>query len=137
MLLRAYRDGAAPFLPGGWLPTGDAGTVDVEGLLRVHGRISETINTGGEKVWPETVEGVLALHPQVAEVAVSGRPDDEWGERVVAYVVAADPASPPRLQELRESVSGQLAPWAAPRELVLVDALPRMPSGKLARRLLP
>src|SRR5579862_6454783 len=86
MLLRGYREGGDPFLPGGWLPTGDAGTIDEDGLLIVHGRISETINTGGEKVWPETVERVLALHPLIAEVAVAGRPDEEWGQRVVAYV---------------------------------------------------
>lgn len=135
-LFRSYRDGSNPFLPGGWLPTGDAGTIDDDGRLHVAGRISDTINTGGEKVWPESVEKVLVVHPLIAEVAVTARPDVEWGQRVVAFVVPADPAVPPDLSELRERVAEQLAPWAAPRELVLVDALPRTPSGKLARRLL-
>jgi acyl-CoA synthetase (AMP-forming)/AMP-acid ligase II len=61
------------------------------------------------------------------------RPDPEWGERVVAWVVPADPAAPPTLAALRELVSGRLAPWAAPRQLVVVSALPRTASGKVAR----
>lgn len=136
-LLRAYRDGTDPKLPGGWLPTGDAGTVDAEGRLHVSGRIEETINTGGEKVWPATVEQVIAKHPLVAEVAVCGRPDAEWGERVVAFVVAVDRSEPVGLDELRSWVTRQLPGWAAPRELVPMDALPRTASGKVARRMLP
>jgi O-succinylbenzoic acid--CoA ligase len=136
MLLRAYRDGSDPLGPGGWLPTGDAGTIDEQGLLLVAGRIADTINTGGEKVWPESVEKVLSGHRLIAEVLVGSRPDPEWGQRVVAFVVPADPAMPPLLDELRERVTERLAPWAAPRELVIMDALPRTASGKLARRLL-
>ena len=101
MLLRAYRDGSDPKLPGGWLPTGDAGTISPDGRLHVYGRIAETINTGGEKVWPASIERVLAAHPKVAEVAVCGRPDPEWGERVVAFVVPADRSDPVGLDELR------------------------------------
>ncbi len=137
MLFRAYRDGSDPKLPGGWMPTGDAGRIDNEGRLQVSGRIEETINTGGEKVWPTAVEQALATHPKVAEVAGRGRPDPEWGERVVAFVVLADRSEPVGLDELRSRVAEQLPVWAAPRELVLLDALPRTPSGKIARRLLP
>ncbi len=136
MLFRAYRDGSDPFLKGGWLPTGDAGWIDGEGHLMVSGRIAETINTGGEKVWPASVEQAIATHPKVAEVAVCGRPDPEWGERVVAFVVLADRSDPVGLEELRSHVAEQLPAWAAPRELVLVEALPRTPSGKIVRRLL-
>ncbi len=136
MLFRAYRDGSDPFLKGGWLPTGDAGWIDGEGHLMVSGRIAETINTGGEKVWPASVEQAIATHPKVTEVAVCGRPDPEWGERVVAFVVLADRSDPVGLEELRSHVAEQLPAWAAPRELVLVEALPRTPSGKIVRRLL-
>ena len=131
--MRSYRDGTDPRLPGGWLPTGDAGSLDEKGSLSVRGRIAEVIVTGGENVWPSAVESVLARHPGVAEVAVWKRPDPEWGHRVVAWVVPADPSEPPRLASLRAAVSEQLAPWAAPKELVVVATLPRTSSGKLQR----
>ena len=137
MLLRAYRDGTDPKVPGpdgggGWFPTGDAGRIE-EGCLTVHGRLAEVITTGGEKVWPGPVERAIGTLPSVAEVAVWKRPDDEWGERVVAWVVPADPATPPALPALVETVRETLAPWAAPKELVLCDRLPRTPSGKVLR----
>jgi O-succinylbenzoic acid--CoA ligase len=103
----------------------------------VSGRISDTINTGGEKVWPAEVERVMSSHPNVAEVAVCGRPDPEWGERVVAFVVWADRSDPVGLDELRAWVAEQLPRWAAPRELVPMGALPRTASGKIARLKLP
>ena len=134
MLLRGYRDGSDPRLAGGWLPTGDAGRLGPDGALTVFGRMAEVIVTGGEKVWPAPVEEALATSPAVAEVAVWKRFDPEWGERVVAWVVPADRASPPTLEELREVVAAGLPPWAAPRQLVVVDALPRTASGKVARR---
>jgi O-succinylbenzoic acid--CoA ligase len=133
MLMRAYRDGTDPRLPGGWLPTGDAGSLDDHGTLSVFGRTAEVVVTGAEKVWPSTVESVLARHPGVAEVAVWRRPDPEWGHRVVAWVVPADPTTPPTLASLRAAVAGQLAAWAAPKELVVVATLPRTSSGKLQR----
>ena len=76
---------------------------------------------------------VLAACPGVAEVAVVGRPDPEWGQRVVALVVPADPADPPPLDALRDAVKAELPAYAAPRELELVAALPRTPLGKVAR----
>ncbi len=133
MLLRSYRDGTDPKLPGGWLPTGDSGSLDAAGRLTVHGRMAEVIVTGAEKVWPAAVEHALARHPQVAEVAVWKRPDPEWGERVVAWVVPLDAGQPPRLDSLRALVRTTVSPWAAPKELVLIDTLPRTPSGKVRR----
>jgi O-succinylbenzoic acid--CoA ligase len=133
MLLRCYRDGYVPMNAEGWLPTGDAGHVDGDGLLHVDGRLSEMIITGGENVWPVAVEEVLRRHPAIAEVAVCGRPDPEWGEVVVACVVPTDPAAPPALADLRALVRQELAPYAAPREVVVVDALPRTSIGKLRR----
>jgi O-succinylbenzoic acid--CoA ligase len=137
MLLRAYRDGHDPRTPDGWLPTGDAGELDDRGRLVVHGRRGDVVNTGGEKVWPTAVERVLQGHPAVAEVAVVGRPDPEWGQIVVAVVVPADPASPPALDTLRDHVRAQLPAYAAPRRLELVRSLPRTLLGKLDRRRLP
>lgn len=134
MLLRAYRDGADPKSSDGWYPTGDAGEWDeTSRRLRVHGRIGDVIVTGGEKVWPAAVERVLAPCPGVAEVAVVGRPDPEWGQRVVALVVPADAADPPSLDALRDAAKVDLAAYAAPRELRIVDALPRTALGKVAR----
>ena len=91
------------------------------------------IVSGGENVWPTTVEAVLARHPAVQEAAVVGRADEEWGHRVVALVVPADPARPPTLEALRAAVREELPAAAAPAELELVDRLPRSALGKLLR----
>ncbi|HVE94584.1 MAG TPA: AMP-binding protein [Acidimicrobiales bacterium] len=133
MLLRCYRDGADPKDSEGWFATGDAGTITPDGRLKVTGRIGDVINTGGEKVWPAAVERVLIAAPGVAEVAVAKRADPDWGERVVAFVVPADSRNPPTLEALRSLVRDQLPAYAAPRELVLVDRLPRTTSGKVRR----
>ena len=133
MLLRAYRDGTDP-RRGGWLPTGDAGGLGDDGRLLVHGRLGDLVVSGGENVWPEQVEAVLRRHDNVAEVGVGGVADPEWGERVAAYVVPARPGSAPSLEELRELALDALGPWAAPRELVVVAALPRTAIGKLRRQ---
>lgn len=137
MLARRYRDGGATVDTDGWLRTGDAATIDHVGLLHVVGRMGDVIVTGGEKVWPDPVEAVLRGVGGVAEAAVAGRPDPEWGSAVVAWVVPDDPADPPSLEALRAAVKEALAPWAAPRRLVLVDALPRTALGKVRRRDLP
>ncbi len=136
MLLRSYRDGTDPRGAGGWFATGDAGSVDADGTVQVRGRLAEVIVTGGEKVWPAPVEDVLGRHPGVAEVGVAGRPDPEWGQRVVAWVVPADPASPPDLGELRTWAKQWLPAYAAPRQLVVVEHLARTALGKLRRDLL-
>jgi O-succinylbenzoic acid--CoA ligase len=137
MLLRCYRDGSDPRRADGWFPTGDAGAWDeAAGRLRVFGRRDDVIVTGGENVWPVAVERALATDARVREVAVVGRPDPEWGQRVTALVVPADPADPPTLDELRDAAKRELPAYAAPRELVLVAELPRTGMGKLLRRAL-
>jgi O-succinylbenzoic acid--CoA ligase len=134
MLLRAYRDGLDPKDADGWLRTGDLGGWDsATGRLVVHGRAGDLIITGGENVWPDPVEAVLAAVPGVAEVAIIGRPDAQWGQRVVAVVAPTDRSAPPSLDELRAAVKEQLGAWAAPRELQVVDALPRTALGKVRR----
>lgn len=133
MLLRAYRDGSSPLDGQGWLPTGDLGSFDSGGRLVVAGRKSDLIISGGENVWPGPVEDAIRTHPAVADVAVAGRADPEWGEVVVAWVVPADPTEPPTLADLRSLVAERVAPFAAPRRLVLVDSLPRTSIGKVRR----
>ncbi|NLV54686.1 MAG: AMP-binding protein [Acidimicrobiales bacterium] len=135
---RGYRrsDGGVDRLPGrdGWYATGDAGSVAADGTVTVHGRLDDVIVTGGEKVWPDAVEAVLRRDPAVAEVAVAGRPDAEWGERVEAWVVPAPGAAAPGLDALRDRVRAELPAWCAPRAVQVVDALPRTPLGKVRRR---
>jgi O-succinylbenzoic acid--CoA ligase len=141
MVMRGYAGDpaatAAALDPDGWLATGDRGEFRADGRLRVTGRLGDLVITGGVNVVPDEVEAVLAEHPGVADVGVAGRPDPEWGELVVAWVVPADPADPPELAALRAFAAERLAPAKAPRALVLVDALPRNGGGKLLRRLLP
>jgi len=140
MLFRGYRGDpvrTAAALRGGWLRTGDLGRLDPGSRLVVLGRRDDLIVTGGVNVHPVEVEAVLAAHPAVAAVGVRGLPDPRWGQRVAAYVVPRDPAAPPTLAELRAFALERLAAAKAPHELVLVPSLPRGPSGKLLRRLLP
>ncbi len=146
MLLRCYRDGSDGRVVGpdgerSWFATGDAGRLDAGGVLTVSGRLDDVIVTGGEKVWPDLVERIVIAHPGVSDVAVWKRADPEWGERVVAWVV---PTVVRRSleqframsSEVRAMVSEQLAPWAAPKDFVLVEELPRTPAGKVRRRML-
>lgn len=133
MALRAYRDGTDPKLPDGWFPTGDLGVLR-DGQLDVHGRRSELIITGGENVWPTAVERALSTHPELQDVAVVGRPDPDWGQRVVAVVVPTDLGAPPSLDALRDWAKQTLPAYAAPSSLVVVASLPRTTSGKVRRR---
>ncbi|WP_421119459.1 class I adenylate-forming enzyme family protein [Aquihabitans daechungensis] len=118
----------------GWLATGDLGSWGSDGRLTVEGRADDLIVTGGENVWPGPVEDVLRTHPGVADVAVVGEPDPEWGQRVVALVVPATPTDAPSLEDLRQHVKAQLPAYAAPRELRLTDAIERTSLGKVVRR---
>lgn len=123
----AFRAGAAN---GREFRTDDLGVITAGGLLQVLGRADDVLITGGVKVAPAEVEQVLSAHPAVRECVVLGRPDATWGQQVTAVVVAADPARPPVLAELRSAVLRTLPPAAAPRALVVVDALPLRGPGK-------
>ncbi|MBA3363078.1 MAG: class I adenylate-forming enzyme family protein [Actinomycetota bacterium] len=126
----------AAFTTDGWLRTGDLGSIDDGGRLAIHGRADHVIRTGAEKVWPEEVERVLARHPKVADVAVIGRPDPEWGSRVSAFVVPRAIDDPPSLDELRVLGAEHLARFKLPRELSLVPGIPRTRTGKVRRHIL-
>ena len=112
-------------------PETAVGSTPTEGWRSPAGS-ADVITTGAEKVWPDTVERILMAHPGVAEVAVWKRADPEWGERVVAWVVPTDDG--PFARSAPGMVTETLAPWAAPKELVIVDDLPRTAAGKVRRR---
>lgn len=142
-VMRSYRGDddatAAAFTADGRFRTGDIGGWDAagDGRLRVVDRKRDLVITGGVNVSPSEVERVLAEHPLVADVAVAGQPDPEWGERVVAYVVPADPATgPPRLDDLRDFARARLSPPKLPREVVAIETVPRSAGGKVLRRVL-
>ncbi len=119
---------------GGWLHTGDLGRIDGDGYLYPTGRLSDTINRGGEKFGPSEVADVLRTHPAVADVGVAGVPDPEMGERVGVAAVARAGVEPPSDLELREWCRSRLAPFKLPEVIVWVDALPYNELGKLTRR---
>lgn len=124
----------ASLAPDGWLHTGDLGSLDEHGHLRVTGRIADTIVSGGENVAPAEVEAVLESHPSIAEAAVLGRVDPEWGEAVSAIVVVR-PGADVAAETLREHCSARLARYKVPKRIEFTEApLPRTRSGKLLRR---
>ena len=117
----------------GWLRTGDAGIMDEDGYLYIQDRIKDMIITGGENVYPAEVESAVYGHPDIADVAVIGVPDDKWGEAVKAVVVRRPGA------ELDEAgviawTRGKIAGFKCPKTVDFIDALPRNPSGKILRR---
>ena len=134
MIMSHYRNSAtnSPVDTDGWLHTNDAGRID-SGLLHVDGRRGEMIITGGENVWPDAVERVLVQHPLVIECAVAGVEDDEWGQRVVAWIVTSGERAP-TLDEIRDHIGQYLPRYCAPRHLVVVASLPRTSLDKVLRR---
>jgi malonyl-CoA/methylmalonyl-CoA synthetase len=126
-LCRGYW-GRRDFATDDWFATGDLVSLADDGYVSIRGRRTELIITGGHNVYPAEVEAVLARHPGVVEIAVVGLPSAEWGETVVAYVVGD-----PDLVSLRELAAAELAPFKCPREVRLIDALPRNALGKVVR----
>jgi o-succinylbenzoate---CoA ligase len=139
VLFSGYRlrpDLTAPVRDGDWFVTSDLGAISPSGALVLRGRADDVINTGGEKVLAADVETVLGSCAGVREAAVIGVADPEWGERVTAVVVPADPAAPPRLDALRAHVRERMPACAAPGALVLAAEIPMLPSGKPDREAL-
>ncbi|MER8197361.1 acyl-CoA synthetase [Streptomyces microflavus] len=126
---------AAAHTEDGWFRTGDVGTVDEDGYVTIVGRkATDLIKSGGYKIGAGEIENILLAHPGVREAAVTGEADPDLGERVVAWVVAADPGSPPPAEELADHVAAQLAPHKRPRTVHYLDALPRNDLGKIMKR---
>jgi len=121
-------------LRGGWLHTGDVGSFDADGYLTLRDRSKDLIISGGMNIYPREVEEVLLRHPGVGAVSVVGRPDPEWGEAVVAFVVAADARTPPATDELDRTCLDNIARFKRPKEYRFVDALPTNNYGKVLKR---
>jgi acyl-CoA synthetase (AMP-forming)/AMP-acid ligase II len=120
----------------GWLHTGDLGSLDGDGYLRLRGRANDRIVRGGENVEPLEVEHVVQSHPGVDEAVVIGIPDRRWGEVVAAFVVVDPAVEPPSVDELRDFARQRLAGFKVPTEWHFVEAIPRTESGKVLRRVL-
>jgi long-chain acyl-CoA synthetase len=127
------QETATALTPDGWLRTGDGGYLDDDGYLFLTDRIKDMIVSGGENVYPAEVEEVLSNHPDVAEVAVIGVPDERWGETVKALIVARR-GHTPTAGELVAFARERLAGYKLPRSIELVDDLPRTPTGKVLKR---
>ena len=121
-------------LRGGWLHTGDVGSFDADGYLTLRDRSKDLIISGGMNIYPREVEEVLLRHPGVGAVSVVGRPDPEWGEAVVAFVVAADARTPPATDELDRTCLDNVARFKRPKEYRFVEALPTNNYGKVLKR---
>jgi O-succinylbenzoic acid--CoA ligase len=133
-LFSSYRDAPRPSVSGpdgatDWFPTGDAGEIN-DGKLSIQGRIGFVINTGGEKLWPEDLEAVLMSLDAINDVAVTGVEDPEWGQRVVALVVS----NGQKIDDAITSIASErIGPWAKPKEIRYVAAIPRTTNGKIRR----
>ncbi|MFD6952417.1 acyl-CoA synthetase [Nocardiopsis sp. TSRI0078] len=136
MLFDGYTNGRSRRVAGGLMETGDRGRVDADGLLHVAGRDDDMIVSGGENVFPRPVEEAIVTLPEVREVVVAGVPDEEFGQRFAAFVVpregeAVDP------DRVRAHVRDVLGRFSVPRDVVVLDGLPRNATGKVVKHLLP
>ncbi|MGK3943868.1 acyl-CoA synthetase [Streptomyces caeruleatus] len=128
---------AAAFTADGWFRTGDMAVRDADGYVRIVGRkATDLIKSGGYKIGAGEIENALLEHPGVREAAVTGEPDPDLGERIVAWIVPADAQSPPSLEELADHVARRLAPHKRPRVVHHIDSLPRNDMGKIMKRAL-
>ncbi|MFI2640003.1 acyl-CoA synthetase [Streptomyces sp. NPDC018610] len=129
---------ASAFTADGFFRTGDMAVRDADGSVRIVGRkATDLIKSGGYKIGAGEIENALLEHPGVREAAVTGEPDADLGERIIAWIVPADPQSPPGAEELADHVARRLAPHKRPRAVRLLGALPRNDMGKIMKRALP
>jgi fatty-acyl-CoA synthase len=131
-LFDGYTSGSTKDFHEGFMASGDIGYLDENGRLFVVGRDDEMIVSGGENVYPIEVEKTLAAHPDVSEAAVLGVDDEKYGQRLAAFVVPVDGSSP-TVDELKEHVRGNLANYKVPRDILVLDELPRGGTGKVLR----
>ena len=116
----------------GWFHTGDQGTMDAEGYIRITGRLKEIINRGGEKISPREVDEVLMDHPAVAQVVTFAMPHEKLGEDVAAAIVLREGQQASE-REIRDFCAGRLADFKVPRKLVFLEEIPKGATGKLQR----
>jgi long-chain acyl-CoA synthetase len=121
------------FWENGWFRTGDVGRFDENGYLYIVDRIKDMIITGGENVYSTEVEEALYTHPGVQECAVVGLPDQEWGERVAAYIIPRA-ASQIDLNEMKTYLKSRISAFKVPKDLIIVEDFPRSPAGKILKR---
>jgi long-chain acyl-CoA synthetase len=138
MVMKGYyqlpQETAAALTADGFFKTGDLGTLDAEGYLHITGRKKEMISVAGEKAYPREIEDVILRHPAVADAAVLGKQDASRGEVVVAFVIPRTEQSV-KPEEIRDHCRAQgLAQWKCPREVHVVNELPRSPTGKVLKR---
>lgn len=127
-------EATAEALRGGWLHTGDIGSFDTDGYLFLHDRSKDLIISGGMNIYPREVEEALLHHPGIEAAAVVGRPDPEWGEAVVAFVVATGGGPTPTAEELAQTCLDRIARYKRPQDYHFVDALPTNNYGKVVKR---
>jgi acyl-CoA synthetase (AMP-forming)/AMP-acid ligase II len=133
MAMDGYTGGGGKQVVAGLMSSGDLGHFDPQGRLFVAGRDDEMIVSGGENVFPREVEDLLARHDAVADVAVVGVEDEEFGQRLRAFVVV-ESGRAPSADELKDHVKANLARYKVPREIVFIEELPRNATGKVLKR---
>jgi fatty-acyl-CoA synthase len=137
LVMRGYHDApeatAQAIDAEGWYHTGDLGSMDAEGYLRIEGRVKDMIIRGGENIYPRQIEDVLFAHPAIAEAAVVGIPDEQWGEVVAAYLRVAPGHAQPSTDELRAHCREHLAAFKTPLHWVFIEEFPMTPSGKIQK----
>jgi acyl-CoA synthetase (AMP-forming)/AMP-acid ligase II len=126
----AYTGGETKDVVAEMMDTGDRGYLDAEGRLFIVGREDDMIVSGGENVYPRAVENALAEHPDVADNAVVGVPDEDYGERLAAFVVP-QPGSGIEEESIREYLKDKVSRFEQPRDIHLVEEIPRNPAGKV------
>jgi fatty-acyl-CoA synthase len=127
---------AETLVAGGWLRTGDLGTMDARGFVRITGRVKEMIIRGGMNLYPKEIEDILFVHPDIADVAVLGLPDAKWGEVVAAVIAPKDRASGVNIAALRDYCRERMASQKVPSQWFLIDDWPLTPSGKIQKHVL-
>ncbi|MGB6614257.1 MAG: long-chain fatty acid--CoA ligase [Trebonia sp.] len=128
-----YRDSAPEKFHDGWLRTGDVGTLDAAGFVRLTDRAKDVIKSGGEWISSMELENLLMAHPSVAEAAVIGVPDEKWGERPLAAVVLRQDAGPVTPDELRAFLSDRIPRWQLPERWSFIDEVPKTSVGKFKK----
>jgi acyl-CoA synthetase (AMP-forming)/AMP-acid ligase II len=128
-----YRDSAPEKFHDGWLRTGDVGTLDEAGFIRLTDRAKDVIKSGGEWISSMELENILMAHPSVAEAAVIGVPDEKWGERPLAAVVLRQDAGPITPDELRAFLGDRIPRWQLPERWAFIDEVPKTSVGKFKK----